>query len=182
MTAEFGPEPLPAPAVSVLLPTHNRADVLSFAIRSVLAQSFADFELLVCGDGCTDDTAAVVDSFADARLRWFDLPKAPAFGYANRNLVLAQARGRFVAMMSHDDLWFPDHLALLLPLFDDDAADIAYSRPLWVSNAGLALPAAQNLDDAEALAAFMAKMSNSVPSTCWVCRRDALEAAGRFDE
>ena len=60
---------LAAPAVSVVIATYNWSSVLRFAIRSVLAQHLADFELIVVGDGCTDDSDAVVRGFGDARIR-----------------------------------------------------------------------------------------------------------------
>lgn len=175
-------EPGAKPAVSVLLPTHNRPETLVYAIRSVLAQTFTDYELLVVGDGCTDSTAVLVGSFPDPRLHWFDLPKAPGVGYANRNLVLRQAQGALIAFMTHDDLWFPDHLLLLKPLFERPVIDLAYSRPLWVSPGGNITPSAFNLHDPAIRAGFLARERNSLPSTCFVCRTDAVLARDGFDE
>lgn len=170
-----------APRFSVLMPTHNRADVLGFAIASVLEQSEADFELLIVADGCTDNTSDVVASFIDPRIRYFDLPKAPHFGYANRNVALREARGRLVAYAAHDDLLLPDHLALMGELLDQSGAGWGYSRPLWVSTDGIIVPYCTNLSLADELRDFL-EIGNTIPSTCVVHTHAALEQAGFWPE
>lgn len=168
------------PRFSILMPTHNRSDVIGFAIRSVLMQSEEDFELLVAGDGCTDDTASVVRSFADERIRWFDLPKAPHFGYANRNIALRDARGEVIAFVAHDDLIFPDHLALLGRAIED-GADWAYSRPIFVTTDGVVLPLCTNLTFEDERIAFL-EAGNTIPASCIVHRRDCLDRFGYWPE
>ena len=160
------------PLFSVLLPTHARADVIGLALRSVLAQSEGDFELLVVGDGAEPGTAEAVLSPADPRIRWFDLPKAPGFGYVNRNLALAEARGRYVAHMTDDDLILPDHLARLRALLDGGAV-LAATRAIWVSTDGIGCPFPTNLHLPDEAAAFRDRC-NSTPSPCFAYRRDAL--------
>jgi len=170
------------PGYSILLPTHNRADVLPFAIRSVLGQTVEDFELLVVGDGCTDETAAVVAGFKDARVRWFDLPKAPHFGYANRNVALREASGELVAFMAHDDLWLPDHLELLARCLEQSGAEFAYSRPVWVIPRGLIAPLVFNLHHTETLERFVGRTYNSIPAGCVVHRRECFDKYGYWNE
>jgi glycosyltransferase involved in cell wall biosynthesis len=170
-----------APYITVLVPTHNRADVLPFAIRSILAQTLTNFELLVVGDGCTDNTAAVVHGLADPRIRWLDFPKAPNFGYANRNRALREARGELIAYLGHDDLWLPDHLALLAAYFERPDVELAYSRPLSVMSDGTILPVTNNLDDPVMLRRFVALQTSLGPS-CMVHRRSCLERYGYWDE
>ncbi|HUP58779.1 MAG TPA: glycosyltransferase family A protein [Thermoanaerobaculia bacterium] len=170
------------PRFTVILPTHNRADVLPFAIRSVLAQTVADFELLVAGDGCTDSTAAVVQSFGDDRIRWLELPKAPHFGYANRNVALRQARGELIAYMAHDDLWLPDHLEILGRALDEDGVDLAYSLLLLVSTRGVVTPKIQNLNERALLQKMCRGLRRGLGISCVAHRRDALERFGYWDE
>src|ERR1035437_2447754 len=169
------------PRYSILLPTHNRDDIVGFAIESVLAQSEADFELLVVGDGCTDQTAAVIAGFRDPRLRWLDLPKAPTFGYANRNLALREARGELIAYLAHDDLWFPDHLQLLGDALDRVGAEWIYSLPLWVSPDGVIVPGCGNLNNPDELVAFLT-LENFIPTACVVHRRSCLDRYGYWPE
>jgi glycosyltransferase involved in cell wall biosynthesis len=169
------------PRVTILLPTHNRADVLGYAIRSALWQTEKDFELLIVGDGCTDDTARVVAGFDDARIRWFDLPKAPLSGYANRNIALRAARGRYVAYAQHDDIWFPDHLERLTAALETSGAEWGYSRPLWVMPDGVMLPYSVDLTHDNELAHFTS-VENAIPSSCVMHERQALVRVGYWPE
>ena len=144
------------PRITILLPTHNRADVLGYAIRSALWQTERDFELLIVSDGCTDGTSEVVASFSDPRIRWFDLPKAPLSGYANRNIALRQARGDYIAYAQHDDIMLPDHIDRLVAALEAAGADWAYSRPLWCVPSGFALPFFLNLTHGDELIHYLA--------------------------
>jgi glycosyltransferase involved in cell wall biosynthesis len=170
-----------APQFTVLLPTHNRSDVVGYAIESVLGQTLPNFELLVLGDGCTDDTAAVVAGFSDPRLRWFDLPKAPLFGYAHRNMAVREARGELIAFIAHDDIWLPDHLELFTPLFTDGTTDWAYSRPVWVADDGTMVPFAVDLLQRDELETFMTD-HNTVPAGNVVYRRECHDRVGLYPE
>ena len=171
-----------APRVSVLLPTHNRADVLPYAIRSALAQTWADFELLIVGDGCTDDTAAVVRGFDDARIVWFDLPKAPGIGYANRNAALRQARGDIIAYRAHDDLWFPDHLAQLVNCLLENGVELAYSLPLNVSMSGHIEPMVFNIDEPLTWQLWHERLLGYLALANVVHRRSCCERCGYWSE
>ena len=111
--------------VSILLPTHARADVLGLAIRSALLQTMPDFELLVVCDGCDEATREVLHSISDDRLRMFDPPKAPGFGWANGNTVLRQAVGDLIANLADEYLWLPDHLEWLFERFEDEHVERA---------------------------------------------------------
>jgi hypothetical protein len=172
---------MPTPRFSILLPTHNRADVLPIAIQSVLWQTERDFELLILGDGCTDETADRVAAFDDVRIRWFDLPKAPVIGYANRNIGLRHARGRYIAYQQHDDIWFPDHLARMGARLDESGADLAYSRCLWVDHLNYILPSAFDIGVASHAAGL--RHADMAMTLCSVAHtRACVERHGWWDE
>jgi glycosyltransferase involved in cell wall biosynthesis len=119
-------------AATVLIPTHEHVEPLRYAVASAQAQTLADFELFIVGDGVTDATRALVAELAatDPRIRFFDFPKGPRKGEIHRHAALAHARGRFVAYLGDDDWWLPDHLATLDALLAD--ADFGHTMQVGI--------------------------------------------------
>jgi glycosyltransferase involved in cell wall biosynthesis len=109
------------PRVSVIMATYNWATVLPYSIGSVLDQTFSDFELLVVGDGCTDESSDVVGAIDDPRVQWHNLPVNTKHQTGPNHEGLRLASGEVVAYLGHDDLWLPHHLEVLLEAVDDGA-------------------------------------------------------------
>lgn len=108
-----------APRVSVCIPTYRGAETLAAAIESVLAQTHADFELIVVDDASPDDTAAVVARFTDPRLRYVrNMRNLGPEG--NWNHCLALARGTYFKLLPHDDLLRRDCLERQVAVLDAD--------------------------------------------------------------
>lgn len=119
-----------SPRVTVIIATYNWSAVLRHAIASVLHQTFTDFELLVVGDGCTDDSEQVVAAIGDSRVRWINIPRLGHQSGPN-NEGLRQARGEIITYLGHDDLWLPQHLELHVAAIDR-GADLTSSLLAWV--------------------------------------------------
>src|SRR5262245_6359516 len=116
------------PLVSVIIPTWNRAPMLHLTLETVLAQDLEDgnFEVLVVGDACTDETEAVVASFNDPRLHWHNLPERFGWQSGPNNAALKMARGTYIAHICHDDFWLPWHLSGLVTTIERTGADWVY--------------------------------------------------------
>jgi glycosyltransferase involved in cell wall biosynthesis len=170
-----------SPRFTVLMPTNYRPDVIGYAIQSVLNQTESDFELFVVGDGAPLETAAAVGRFTDPRIRWFDLPKGPGFGYANRNIALRESRGELIAYAADDDLMFPDHLELHGAVLADPALQWAYSQALWVSSDGVAGPDLTNLRHADEREYFTT-IGNTICGGSAVLRAEAFPTRAAFPE
>jgi glycosyltransferase involved in cell wall biosynthesis len=101
------------PTVSIVLPTYDRLAYLKEAVQSVLAQTVADWELIVVDDGSTDDTAAWLESLVEPRIT---VVRQAHTGNRSRlrNLGVERARARWIAFLDSDDLWHPDKLAVQL--------------------------------------------------------------------
>jgi glycosyltransferase involved in cell wall biosynthesis len=121
------PRPERETLVTVIIATYNWSSVLRHAVHSVLWQTYENFELLVIGDGCTDDSREVVEAFGDPRLRWVNLPENVGSQAGPNNRGLELARGEYVAYQGHDDVWHPKHLATLLAGAESSGADLTWT-------------------------------------------------------
>lgn len=97
------------PAVSIILPTHNRLPLLREAVESVRAQTTRDWELLVADDGSTDDTVAWLAALQDPRIRALEQGRVGNRAIL-RNAALQLAAGAWIAFIDSDDRWAPDKL------------------------------------------------------------------------
>jgi glycosyltransferase involved in cell wall biosynthesis len=115
------------PAISVITATYNRSNVLQFTIESLLRSAFDDWELLVIGDACTDNTAEVVSSFADSRIRFINLNRNFGEQSGPNNEGVKLAHGRYIAFLNHDDFYFSDHLGMTLHCLEEEGADLVFA-------------------------------------------------------
>lgn len=95
--------------VSIIMPSYNTAKFIGDSIESVLSQTYANWELIIVDDCSTDETDKVVSRFDDNRIRYLKNEKNSGAAIS-RNRALREAKGRWIAFLDSDDLWFPEKL------------------------------------------------------------------------
>ena len=112
--------------VSIIMPSYNCGPFVCEAIESVLAQTYANWELLFVDDGSTDNTESIISSFKDARIRYFK--NDPKCGAAeSRNRALREAKGRWIAFLDSDDKWLPNKLEYQLEFMNKNNYHFSYT-------------------------------------------------------
>jgi glycosyltransferase involved in cell wall biosynthesis len=135
--------PFPAkPLVSVCIATYNRSELLTErAIPSILAQTYSNLELIIVGDGCTDDTEERVRALEDRRIRFLNLdesrnyPEDPTMrwmvaGTRAVNTALQLCRGDFITHLDDDDEHLPHRLEALVEFATQERCDFVW-HPFW---------------------------------------------------
>lgn len=107
------PSDAPSPTVSVVIPTYNQPALLRETVASVFVQTFEDYEVVLVDDGSTDQTPLVCSELQHRCGRRLRLISQPNGGIgAARNRGLDESRGKYIALLDHDDLWMPEKLAV----------------------------------------------------------------------
>jgi teichuronic acid biosynthesis glycosyltransferase TuaG len=170
-----------AATFSVVIPTHDSRDFVIAAIRSVLAQTDGDFEIVVIDNGSTDGTDAAISAIGDARIsyRWQEDSGLPA---DSRNKGVEAARGEWIAFLDADDTWRPEKLARVRELVVADLGldavchDVDVVGPDGVRTGRRAY----RLDDRPAWAQLFYR-GNFLSTSAMTVRASAIRAAGGFD-
>ena len=124
------------PLVTVIIATHNRPESLAMTIESVFAQTFTDWQIIIVGDKCTDDTEKVIEAFCSQKITFINLPKRFGEQAGPNSIGMKLAKTEFLAFLNHDDLWLPTHLASAISDLDSTKCDMYWSRAAFFKNRG----------------------------------------------
>lgn len=171
---------------SVVIPLYNKERQIAGTLRSVFAQTCADYEIIVVDDGSTDGSAAVVESLHDPRIRL--IRQANAGVSAARNLGIAEARGEYIALLDADDEWRPEYLATIADLIRRyPQCDVFATNYSHVDSNGKTFPTILRKlpfdGDDGILYNYFEVASVSSPPICSICitaRKEAFQSVGGF--
>lgn len=171
-----------SPAVSIIVPAYNASPYIERTIRSVLAQTFSDWELLIVDDGSKDNTAALVQTFSDPRI---SLIRQPNGGVSRaRNNGLSKARGTYVALLDADDEFLPDNLSKKIAALENDPqAGWVFSNLRLIDADSKLLHASTSGKGENILENILLWNGEVIPGPCsnLVFRRELLDAGLAFD-
>ncbi|MEO8175123.1 MAG: glycosyltransferase [Sphingomicrobium sp.] len=174
------------PAVSVIMPVFNRAETIERAVRSVLDQTFTDFELIVIDDGSSDGSAALVEAIGDPRVTLIRF-ESNRGGNAARNAGILAATGPLISFLDSDDAFLPEKLATIVAMFAErPALDLIVDSFIKVLPPGSHPPQKVRrnavIEDQETFlrALFTRRLWKATPAIS--ARRAAIVRAGMFDE
>jgi glycosyltransferase involved in cell wall biosynthesis len=174
------------PAISVILPTYNRAGVLQRAIESVLQQSEADFELIIVDDGSTDETTGVLASIEDSRIQVVRSELNRGGNWA-RNRGIECATADFVSFLDSDDVYLPEKLEVTLSLFSENPnVDVWLDSFVCLDERGRGKPDKLTINPNGCFGADfrsgLFERTIAKPTTAMSMRRKAIFEIGLFDE
>lgn len=176
------------PAVSVIIPTYNRANLVTNAIESVLSQTYNDLEIIVADDGSTDDTGNRIKPYMD-RITYFHQSNEGKSVATNR--AMERAKGTWIAILDSDDVWLPEKLELQMDALErvGDGCGFCFTDGLFVNNphmnGGVFVRIGKRLDDAygriEDPASYVLEPRHGIYIQTTLIDKALLESVGGFD-
>jgi glycosyltransferase involved in cell wall biosynthesis len=160
------------PLVSIAVPAYNAATTIGAMIASVLAQTYSNFELIICDDASNDGTATIIQGVDDERIRFLCNPHNMGEG-ASRDHAISACRGDWIAVLDADDAWHPQRLAKLVEAAATDTGAMVFDDIMECHNTAQGLKFWRTLRGPKA---FDAKpgMAIDVDPALWICSERLL--------
>ncbi|WP_293154193.1 MULTISPECIES: glycosyltransferase [unclassified Microcoleus] len=172
------------PLVSVIIPTKNRPEMLTQAIQSVLNQTFADLEIIVVNDGGVDVQLLISRLNTKSNIVYKKHDRALDRSAA-RNTGIRAARGKYIAYLDDDDIYYPNHIETLVKFLENGEYKIAYTDAVMAQQekqngeyvtVHRSIPYSLDFDKDKIL------VSNCTPNLCLMHEKSCLDEVGLFDE
>ena len=178
-------EKMAGPVVSVLVPTFNRPQYLHKALASVLGQSYKNLQVLVVNDG-GEDVSDIIRSFQDPRLVFINRKENCGKAYS-LNEALERAKGKYVAYLDDDDIYYPNHIRTLVDTLERDTdCQVAYSDfykvYCKVMSDGTRQVLSKVVEVSRDFDRFLMLLFNHVLHVCMMHRLDLLDKTGPYNE
>ena len=171
------------PKVTVVITTHNRADLLPRAVESVLAQTYTDYEIIIDDDCSSDNTQEVIAGLDNPRIRSFRHERNRGLSAA-RNTAMFNARGKYVALLDDDDEWLPVNLELRVRRFDRASSKVGLVygwRDVVDDTTGKVRPYTRHTLEGD-LFEYLLALNYMAGSPDLMVRLSAAQEIGGFDE
>lgn len=172
------------PMVSVIVPTYNRPELLIEALRSIINQTDKDFEIIIVNDGGHDVKNEVMELKKEGSITYVEHSRNRGIAAA-RNSGIKKARGKYIAYLDDDDIFYSNHLETLVDFLEATGYEVAYSNSFEVfqkwgggkfETVGKKMVFGQDFDRQNLL------VKNCIPVLNIVHRKDCIEKVGFFDE
>jgi len=172
-----------APSVSVVIPAYNAESFLGATLDSVARQTFKDFEVIVVDDGSKDQTARVVEEFlAKEKISGRCIRQENRKIAGARNTGIRSARGEFIALLDHDDLWMPEKLERVMEAFQRCPATDLICHNEQILKDGRVVRVSQNHRGGNSSYEDLLFRGNTLSPSAVVFRKRLFEQTGGFDE
>ncbi len=167
------------PALTIIIPTYNRADFLKDSIPSVLSQTFSDFELIVVDDGSTDHTGEVVREFSGVRYVKCEVNSGVSHA---RNLGIGLAGGRYICFLDSDDSWVKNKLEAQMRWMESHSdSQVCYTDEIWIRKGVRVNPMNKHRKFSGDIFAHCLPLCTVSPSSV-LMRSSLFDEVGLFDE
>lgn len=167
------------PKVSVIIPTYNRQQLIGRAIRSVLNQTFQDFEIVVIDDGSTDGTKDFITAYKD-KVKYFYQEHKGISTARNRGIV--ESKGEYVAFLDSDDEWVPEKLSIQVKILNENPrVGIVHNKLIILNERGERVGTKPKKDSGTNLQQLISE-GGDFPTSSILTRSECFKKAGLFDE